>query len=150
MLPSFDKLNKMLTQEKILGYENKAVFGGLEKFAPNWAKEALAEATTAEQRRVVDEVVQDLNHYPEVAAENRPNYIHQILVKLHKAGNDQPRPDKPVPAQAEKTQGQITEEQVNNRADPTETPVEKALTATAAIRAPTTISTGLEPANSTS
>ena len=128
MLPSFDKLNKMLTQEKILGYENKAVFGGLEKFAPNWAKEAMAEAATAEQRRVVDEVVQDLNHYPEVAAEDRPNYIHQILVKLHKAGNNQPRPDKPVSAQPEKTPDQITEEQAKNRADPTETSVEKALT----------------------
>jgi HPt (histidine-containing phosphotransfer) domain-containing protein len=40
MLASFDKLNRMLTQEKRLGYKNKAILGGLEKLAPNWKSEA--------------------------------------------------------------------------------------------------------------
>ena len=86
MLPSFDKLTKMLTQEKRLGYENKAVFGGFEKLAPNWANEARAEVETDDLRQVVDEITQSLSHYPQVSAQERPNYIHQILVKLHKAG----------------------------------------------------------------
>ena len=102
MLPSFDKLIKMLTQEKRLGYENKAVFGGLEKLAPNWANEALAEVETDDLRQVVGEITQSLSHYPQVSAKERPNYIHQILVKLHKAGaenlvNKQPQNDRRQP-----------------------------------------------------
>jgi ATP-dependent DNA helicase RecG len=88
MLPSFDKLIKMLTQEKRLGYENKAVFGGLEKLAPNWANDALAEVETEELRQVVNDIAQSLNHYPQVSATERPKYIHQILVKLHKTGEE--------------------------------------------------------------
>jgi len=87
MLSSFDKLSRMLIQEKRLGYENKAVFGGLEKFAPNWANEAMAEVTTEGQRQVVDEVVQNLYDYPQVPDSDRPTYIHQIMVKLHKSGS---------------------------------------------------------------
>ena len=86
MLPSFDKLSKMLTQEKRLGYKNKAVFGGLEKLAPNWATEALKEATSEVERLVIQQIVQDLEHYPEVSEADRPNFIHKILVKLYKAG----------------------------------------------------------------
>ncbi len=85
MLPSFDKLSKMLTQEKRLGYKNKAVFGGVEKLAPNWAREALQEATRAEERQAIEEIEQDLGRYPEIAEEERPGYLHRILVKLHKA-----------------------------------------------------------------
>jgi ATP-dependent DNA helicase RecG len=87
MLPSFDKLIKMLTQEKRLGYKNKAVFGGLERLAPNWATEALQEAIRKEERLLIEEVVQDLRRYPEVPQEERPNYIHKILVKLHKSSS---------------------------------------------------------------
>lgn len=87
MLPSFDKLIDMLTQEKRLGYQNKIVFGGLEKYVPNWVNNALAEAQTEEQRRVVNEVAQELNQYAHVADKDRPRFIHQILVKLHNVGN---------------------------------------------------------------
>ncbi len=89
MLPSFDKLIKMLTQEKRLGYKNKAVFGGLEKLAPNWATEALQEAEHKQERLLIEEVMQDLRRYPEVAEENRPNYIHKILVKLHRGSSEE-------------------------------------------------------------
>lgn len=108
MLPSFDKLSKMLTQEKRLGYKNKAILGGLEKLAPNWGNEALQEATDDEGRSLIQEIVQDLGHYPEVAEADRPRYIHRILVKLHKASvaglstNDQREftPKKPGSARA--------------------------------------------------
>jgi ATP-dependent DNA helicase RecG len=85
MLPSFDKLSKMLTQEKRLGYKNKAVFGGLEKLAPNWSGEALQEATTDTEQALIAEVRQALERYPEIAESDRPHYIHRLLVKLHKA-----------------------------------------------------------------
>lgn len=86
ILSSFDKLSRMLTQEKRLGYKNKAVFGGLEKLASNWGNEALQEATTDEQRAVINELVQDLGRYSEIAEAERPHFIHRLLVKLHKAG----------------------------------------------------------------
>lgn len=85
MLPTFDKLSRMLTQEKRLGYKNKAVMGGLEKLAPNWSEEALQEASTDSERRIIEEIVQDLGRYPEIDDTDRPTFIHQILVKLHKA-----------------------------------------------------------------
>ncbi len=86
MLQSLNKLTKMLTQEKKLGYKNKAVFGGVEKMAPNWANEALQQATAEEDRQFVEEIKQDLFTYPEIPEEERPGYLHKVLVKLHKAG----------------------------------------------------------------
>jgi ATP-dependent DNA helicase RecG len=76
----------MLTQEKRLGYKNKAVFGGLERLAPNWSAEALDEATSEEERLLIQEVVQSLQQYPDISEGERPRFLHQILVKLHKAG----------------------------------------------------------------
>jgi ATP-dependent DNA helicase RecG len=90
MLSSFDKLSRMLTQEKRLGYKNKAVFGGLERLASNWGNEALQEATTDQERTLINEVVQDLARYPEVAEADRPHFIHRLLVKLHKTGTATP------------------------------------------------------------
>ncbi len=85
MLSSFNKLSRMLTQEKRLGYKNKAVMGGFEKFAPNWRNEAQEEVSTDSERQVMEEVITALIEYPEVSEDDRPGYIHQILVKLYKA-----------------------------------------------------------------
>ncbi len=90
MLTTFDKLSKMLTQEKRLGYKNKAVLGGFEKLAPNWTAEALQEAPNDEVRQVVEEIQQELLGYAAVAEAERPNYIHKILVKLFKVGEQYP------------------------------------------------------------
>lgn len=86
MLSSIDNLNKMLMQEKKLGYKNKAVFGGLEKLAPNWASNALKAAVRDEEREFVEEIKADLCRYPDIPEEERPGFLHDILVKLHKAG----------------------------------------------------------------
>ncbi len=88
MLSSFDKLSRMLIQEKRLEYKNKAVLGGFEKLAPNWSIEALQEVTTAEERQLVEEITQNLCAYPDVSAEERPKFLHRILVKLHKSAED--------------------------------------------------------------
>jgi len=84
MLQSFEKLTKMLTQEKRLGYKNKAVMGGFEKFAPNWLADALSEAPNDETRQIVQDIQQRLHDYPNIAEGDRPTYIHKILVVLHK------------------------------------------------------------------
>ncbi|MBN1217381.1 MAG: ATP-dependent DNA helicase RecG [Anaerolineae bacterium] len=86
MLASFDKLARMLIQERRLEYKNKAVMGGLEKFMPTWVAEAEQEVTTDAERQLIQDVAQALNQYPEISETDRPNYLHRILVKLHKAG----------------------------------------------------------------
>jgi len=68
-----------------LGYKNRAVLGGFEKLAPNWSTEALDEASTEDERLLIEEVVQKLHAYPDVPDPKRPNYIHGILVQLHKS-----------------------------------------------------------------
>lgn len=99
MLSSFDKLSRMLTQEKRLGYKNKAIFGGLEKLAPNWSHEALQEATNEGERALINELVQELVRYPEIAEADRPHFIHRLLVKLHKVGAAVPNnKDRETPA----------------------------------------------------
>lgn len=101
MLSSFDKLSRMLTQEKRLGYKNKAVFGGLEKLASNWGNEALQEAATDAQRTLINELVQDLARYSEIAEADRPHFIHRLLVKLHKEGaSATPQRERETPAPA--------------------------------------------------
>ncbi len=106
MLRSFDKLNRMLTQEKRLGYKNKTVMGGFEKFAPNWKSDAKQETSSEPLLAVIDEVEAALVKYPEVADEERPGYVHKILVKLYKAeqtvaGKEQPQRPKQDQAKPE-------------------------------------------------
>ncbi|MBN1991888.1 MAG: hypothetical protein JW953_04245, partial [Anaerolineae bacterium] len=106
MLPSFDKLTRMLIQERRLEYKNKAVMGGLEKFAPNWVTEAQQEATTAAERQLIEDVAQKLYRYPDIPETDRPNFVHRLLVKLHKSGEQATAEtetaadkDKPTPTQ---------------------------------------------------
>jgi ATP-dependent DNA helicase RecG len=100
MLSSFDKLSKMLIQEKRLGYKNKAILGGLEKLAPKWGSDALQEATNDEQRSVIQEIVQDLERYPEVTEADRPHFIHKVLVRLHKGNSGPTSTNQPKPSLA--------------------------------------------------
>lgn len=113
MFPSFDKLIRMLTLEKRLGYNNKAVMGGLEKLAPHWLEEALQDVTSPEERSLVQEVARYLERYPQVADLARPKYIHQIMVKLHRANesrsdNVQDEPETEESGQAEPDSGSVT------------------------------------------
>ncbi|MEM7344357.1 MAG: hypothetical protein AAF485_08930, partial [Chloroflexota bacterium] len=85
MLPTFDKLTRMLIQERRLDYKNKAVMGGLDKFMSKWVVDARQEATNEAELTLIKEVEQELIRYPDIAADDRPNYIHRILVKLNKS-----------------------------------------------------------------
>jgi ATP-dependent DNA helicase RecG len=84
MYEKLDKLIRMLTQEKKLGYKNKAIFGGFEKLAPNWANEALEVAKDESDRQFIKEIENDLSQYPEIPEADRPHYLHTVMVKLHK------------------------------------------------------------------
>lgn len=63
MIPSFKQLEKILIQEQKLGYQNKAVIGGLERFANNWFPQALKEATTKEERLKIEKLAAELKNY---------------------------------------------------------------------------------------
>ncbi len=63
MIPSFKQLEKILLQEQKLGYQNKAVIGGLERFANNWFPQALKEATTKEERLKIEKLAAELKNY---------------------------------------------------------------------------------------
>jgi ATP-dependent DNA helicase RecG len=63
MIPSFKQLEKILLQEQKLGYQNKAVIGGLERFANNWFPQALKETTTKEERLIIEKLAAELKNY---------------------------------------------------------------------------------------
>ncbi|MDM8518496.1 ATP-dependent DNA helicase RecG [Anaerolineales bacterium HSG6] len=101
MLQSFDKLTKMLTQEKRLGYKNKAVMGGFDKYAVNWITEAMGETTAGPLQDAIKEIEQKLINYPNIVEEERPTYVHKILVQLYKLSESQkpsPRPANASPS----------------------------------------------------
>ena len=60
MQSSIEKLKKILKLEAELGYENKAVVGGLEKFLPSWVNEAQSTRLDGE---LIQTVVQKINEY---------------------------------------------------------------------------------------
>ena len=83
MLSVLETLDKILTQEKRLGYRDKAVIGGLDKFASTWGQEALAQVQTPDQKQFVAEVVAQLTSYPAVEdRQERAQIVGDILAKV--------------------------------------------------------------------
>ncbi len=79
---AFDRLNKILALEQQQGYRNKAVIGGLDKFAARWQQDAEREAPAP----AVAEIVALLMGYPtltDVAARGR--LIEQVILKAARA-----------------------------------------------------------------
>ena len=80
---AFEKLTKILTLEQEQGYRNKAVIGGLEKFAPFWREEARQEAEGLEHARLVEEVVALLQSYPTLEDRGaRTRAVDEMLTRL--------------------------------------------------------------------
>jgi ATP-dependent DNA helicase RecG len=74
---AFPRLLKILSLERQLGYRNKAVIGGLDKFASRWEADAYAEAPDAPQ---VSEIISLLIGYPVVEdTAARERIIEEIL-----------------------------------------------------------------------
>jgi ATP-dependent DNA helicase RecG len=96
LLSVLETLDKILTQEKRLGYRDKAVIGGLDKFASTWGQEALAQAQTPDQKQFVAEVVAQLTSYPAVEdRQERAQIVGDILAKVDEfqteRGQDRPQ-----------------------------------------------------------
>ena len=77
---AFPRLLKVLSLERQLGYRNKAVIGGLDKFASRWEADARAEAPDAPQ---VGEIISLLIGYPAVEdTAARERIIEEILRRV--------------------------------------------------------------------
>jgi ATP-dependent DNA helicase RecG len=83
VLSALETLDKIVTQEKKLGYCNKAVIGGLDKFASTWEQQALAQAQTPDEKQFVTDIVVQLASYPTVEnRQERAKILQNILAKV--------------------------------------------------------------------
>ncbi|HID62217.1 MAG TPA: hypothetical protein EYP49_05680, partial [Anaerolineae bacterium] len=83
MLSALETLNKIVTQEKKLGYRNKAVIGGFDKFASTWERQALAQAQTPDEKQLVADIAAQLASYSTVEdRQERAQILQDILARL--------------------------------------------------------------------
>ncbi len=102
MLSALEILNKILTQEKKLGYRNKAVIGGLDKFASTWERQALAQAQTPEEKQFVADIVAQLANYP--AVEDRQERVQMVQGILDRLDEFRRERDKERPPDGARTE----------------------------------------------
>lgn len=88
---AFERLKKILTLEKRQAYRNKAVIGGLDKFATRWEQDARQEMP--EQATNITAIVDLLSSYPAIPdQESRARRVNDILSRLSR----QPTPAPPA------------------------------------------------------
>ncbi len=93
MLSVLETLDKIVTQEKKLGYRNKAVIGGVDKFASTWERQALAQAQTPDEKQFVADIVARLASYPTVEdRQERAQIVQDILDRLEEFQRAYPEP----------------------------------------------------------
>ena len=89
---AFSRLSKVINLERKQGYRNKAVIGGLDKFASRWEADARAEAR---DQQAVNEIVALLIGYPAVAEQvARERIIEQISRRLREVNADEATPSR--------------------------------------------------------
>lgn len=80
---ALEKLLKILRLEESMGYQNRAVIGGLEKFAPHWREEALAAATTDGARTDIAGIYDALSRYGNLSSEEeRKEAISSLIQRI--------------------------------------------------------------------
>ena len=93
MLSALETLDKILTQEKRLAYRNKAVIGGLDRFASTWEQQALTQAQTPDEKQFVADIVTRLTNYPAVEdRQERAQIVQDILDRLDEFQRARPEP----------------------------------------------------------
>jgi ATP-dependent DNA helicase RecG len=97
MPAAFEKLTKILKLEQSLGYRDRAVIGGLEKFAETWQNEVQATTQDQEQKRRVAEIADRLKQYAAAAYDQRVEMVHGILDQLEQTGDSAPASHRPPP-----------------------------------------------------
>jgi ATP-dependent DNA helicase RecG len=93
VLSALETLDKIITQERRLGYRNKAVIGGLDRFASTWEQQALAQAQTPDEKQFVADIVTRLTNYPAVEdRQERAQIVQDILDRLDEFQRGRPEP----------------------------------------------------------
>ena len=103
MLSSIEKLLKILKLETELGYDNRAVVGGLEKFLPNWENEARASSLDG---NLIQTVISKIKEYRDLDSEGRSALITDLQSTLRAIQPAQPaepaprsQPQRPYPVE---------------------------------------------------
>lgn len=89
MPSSIEKLQKILKLEAELGFENKAVVGGLEKLLPAWVNEA---QTTKLDGKLIQTVVERITAYRDLDQVGRASTLKEISSLLRSQVPAQPQP----------------------------------------------------------
>ncbi|MGH2620491.1 MAG: hypothetical protein ACRDHG_07965, partial [Anaerolineales bacterium] len=79
MNPAIDKLSKVLQLEAARGYDNRAVFGGLERLMESWEPEVLASGIAAELPQLV---ISRLKDYPQLTPAARAELLNGLWQRL--------------------------------------------------------------------
>src|SRR5262249_12305120 len=108
MASSLQTLVKILRLEQQKDYQNKAVIGGLGRFAYHWAKEAHSQAQSDAEHTVVDTISGMLRDYDDRPLDDRPAAIEEIIALAQsqpsisrEAPRPQPQPARQEPSRAE-------------------------------------------------
>lgn len=97
MPTAFEKLEKILKLEQSQGYRDRAVIGGLERFAQVWQNEAQAEIQDKTQVAQIQEIADLLTRYQEADQEQRERTVDDILGRLEQSSETQSAPRRPPP-----------------------------------------------------
>ncbi len=98
MNAAFERLQKILALERRQGFRNKAVIGGLDKFAARWEADVMAEVQTPEQQAEIEAIVALLTGYPTLEdPAARERVTADILARVQRIMQP-PAPASPPPA----------------------------------------------------
>jgi len=105
MASSLQTLIKILRLEQQKEYQNRAVIGGLGRFAYHWAREAHSQAGSDERHALVDDIAVRLRDYDALPEAERPATIEAIIGLASSSADEQSshsagRPAKPAPSGA--------------------------------------------------
>ena len=97
---TFETLQRILVLERDQGYRNRAVIGGLDKFAARWQEQIASEVSNTEQAHSLSAVLECLKGYPDLQTrEERASTVQEMLNIL--AGRKPISQPQPTPLVAE-------------------------------------------------
>ncbi len=111
MPSSIDKLLKILKLEAELGYENRAVVGGLEKFLPVWENEARSSNI---DHTLIQNVTDKIMTYRDLDAEKRPGLLTEVQDLLRNVPPEAPAPARQHRGQNEHLQPQASKMEISS------------------------------------
>ena len=96
MALTFETLERILALERDQGYQNRAVIGGLERFAAHWQERVVSEVSDPELATRMSAVLERLKRYPYLQTrEERASAVEEMLNIL--AGHKPERQPEPSP-----------------------------------------------------